>query len=202
MKHTPRVGGADLNYNPYYNAPEWACGKGCKQQGVNYQCVQYLFQRVQEDCEKRVVYYTSRGESKSICEKPLFNRSGVGNGCEWYKDAKWSKTTNPSEVREGDIVCYGTGWGGGYGHVRYVEKIEGNYMYLSGGNETFNGGAKFNIKCIIAQGGGENATGLQGYIHNDLLDQPKTKDYKSLYEEYKSKYEEAQSKLNKIKNIL
>lgn len=195
MRHTPRIGGGDLKTNPYYNDPKWCWELGCKARGVNYQCTEFVFQRAQEDCEKRIVYFASGYETKDICPKPLFNQSGYHSAYLWYKDAIWPKTTKGSEARVGDIVTYGTGWGKGQGHVRYIERIEGNYMYLSGGNENYQGGGTFNIKQIIADGGGEDATGLQGYIHNALLDdnadlfinKDVEPDYKELYFALKKK---------------
>ena len=39
-------------------------------------------------------------------------------------------------IRKGCVTCHnGANLGGGYGHVRVVEKIDDNYFYCSGGNE-------------------------------------------------------------------
>lgn len=186
VKFVSRIGGADLNVNPYYNDNKWCLGRGVKAMGTNYQCVAWAFQRTQEIAECHCVYDDNYGVSKNDCENPMFPYKRIPNGKEFYHDTLWSKSVdNP---REGDIVCYGSSWGGSYGHVRIIEKIDGNYMYLSGGNENFQGGAKFNIKAPITIGGGASATGLQGYIHNPFLvgfDNEKEIDYKELYEKTK-----------------
>lgn len=182
--------------NKYYN-DQTMVGKtgGYQIKGGKLECVNYAMGRTCEIAERKCVYYKKLNETIADCDNPIFD-GGYENAKHWFANSKWPKTTNPNEVRCGDIVCYGSSWGNGYGHVRIVERIEGNYMFLSGGNEDGKGQIRFGIKCPISVGGGENATGLQGYIHNIHINVPKEEiDYKALYLE-------AKAKLEKIKGIL
>lgn len=191
-KYIERIGGADLSSNPYYQNVKWI-GNPANRYGTSYyQCTYWGYQRTQEIAEIRCTYLTGVGETRDICPKPMFKGSGFANAKDWYKNAIWDKTTKASEVRVGDIVCYGSSWGGGAGHVRIVERIEGNYMILSGANENYKGGVKFGIRVPITEGGGENASGLQGYIHNPFItfdEKPQEDSYKAKYEALRTEYD-------------
>lgn len=195
-KFIERIGGADLKTNPYYQDAKWI-GNPSNRYGTSYyQCVYWAYQRTQEIAETRCTYLTGVGETRSLCPKPMFKGSGFANAKDWYRNAIWDKSVNNPRV--GDIVCYGSSWGGGAGHVRIVERIENNYMILSGANESFNGGVKFGIKVPITEGGGENASGLQGYIHNPFI----TIDEKPLEDSYKAKYEALRTEYDLYKQLV
>lgn len=190
MKFTERVGFSDGLTNPYFNNKDYVGSTGgyayCKENGKTYQCVNYVIGRQTEISEQKICYYGSQ----TPCKKPLFNRKGYGNAKEWWDSCLWEKSLD--NVQLGDIVVYGSSWGGGFGHVRVVEKIQDNYMYLSGGNEDGKGSVKFNIKVPITKGGGSNAKGLMGYIHNPYLNKV----------DYEAKYKELLADMGKIKSIV
>lgn len=190
-KFSGRVGGGDLLTNPYYNDIKWCCTRGYKKLRTSFQCTDWVFLRSQEIAECRITYLWRQGEKADICTNPIFANGGYPEARCWYGNSVWPKSVDNPRV--GDIVCYGSSWGRGHGHVRIIERIEGNYMYLSGGNENYKGGAKFGIKVPITIGGGANATGLQGYIHNPFItiEKPTEEiDYKSLYFGLKAKYDQ------------
>ena len=202
---TRRVGGADLKSNIYYNEPIY-CGKYPFATTKLIQCALWAICRTGEISEQPITAYNGISNRTDIL-KPIFSRNGYGNAKEWWNDTLWEKTTKADEVKLGDIVCYGSAWGGGYGHVRIIEAIDDNYFYCSGGNEDGNGLIKYNIK--IAKQNGGSANGLMGYIHNpflsDLNHPTSDKDiewYKIMYQEEKAKNEQLEATIKQIKDIL
>ena len=183
-----RIGNADFNTNPYYNDRQYVGSGGYYKGNTKYQCVNYCIGRTCELAETRATYFGS--DSKP--SKTMFIRKGYGNAKEWWNETLWDKTTNPNDVRLGDVVVYGTNWGNGYGHCRIVEAIENDYFICSGGNEDGKGTCKFNIKINKEVGGGSNGKGLMGYIHNPHLtfnkeEKPTSVDYEKLYKELRKK---------------
>lgn len=195
-KFMERAGGADLLTNPYYNDVKWCCTRGYKLLGSAFQCTDWAFLRTQEIAECRCTYLWRQGEKADICTNPIFPNGGYPAAKYWYANSVWPKSVDNPRV--GDIVCYGSSWGAGHGHVRIIERIENNYMYLSGGNENYKGGAKFGIKAPITIGGGVNSVGLQGYIHNPFI----TNDNPVEEPDYKALYLETKTKLDQIRKIL
>lgn len=184
-KFTRRQGGADLKTNSYYNDPKYC---GIYPFATSFvQCALWAICRSGEIAEVPITAYNGISNRTDIL-KPIFKRNGYGNAKEWWGDTLWEKTTKADEVRPGDIVCYGSSWGGGYGHVRIVEKIDDNYFYCSGGNEDGKGSLnsiKYNIKIAKLNGG--SLTGLMGYIHNPFITTNEVDEvnYKELYEKEK-----------------
>ena len=201
-KFTRRQGGADLKTNSYYNDPKYC---GIYPFATSYiDCVLWAICRSGEIAEVPVTAYTSSNISKrKDIMKPIFTRNGYGHAKEWWNDTIWDKTIKADEVKLGDIVCYGSSWGGGYGHVRIVEKIDDNYFYCSGGNEDGKGllnSIKYNIR--IAKQNGGSSTGLMGYIHNPFITYEVDKvDYRELYEKEKIENERLKNTLSQIKGL-
>ena len=184
-KFVRRIGGADLNTNPYYNDPKYVGNGGYFKGNKSYQCVNYAIGRTCEIAEERATYFGT----DTTPPKPMFNRKGYGNALSWIADTKWEHTTDYNEARLGDVIVYGASWGMGYGHVRIIEAIENDYFICSGGNEDGKGSCKFSISVP------KNQKGIIGFIHNPYITEEKTKDYKKLYLE-------AQKKLDRIKEII
>lgn len=197
-KFTRRVGGADLMTNPYYNDSKY-CGVIPYTSNTIKQCAWWCICRTGEIAEELVTYYNNIS-TKDQCRKPIFKRSGYGNAKEWWNDTLWEKTTRHDEARLGDIIVYGKGWGGGYGHVRIIEFIDENYFYCSGGNEDGKGTIKYNIKVARKNGNGD--TDLIGFIHNPFLDENNDPTESKEEVDYKTLYEKEKSKLDRIKAIL
>lgn len=61
-------------------------------------------------------------------EKAGVTLPGFGNAKEWYDDAKRAGYTVGTQPKANSIIVWG-GWTE-YGHVGYVEKIEGNTLYV------------------------------------------------------------------------
>lgn len=189
----------DIPRNDYYNLPTFVGSGGYYNGNNNYQCVNYAVGRGSEIAEAKIVYFPSQGDTKESCVYPAFKRVGYGNAAEMWNDTLWRKTIYADEVKRGDWVIYGSGWGYGCGHIRVVEDIEDNCFVCSGGNEDGNHSCKFNIRINKLNGGGDGATGLVGYIHNPYItdeEVPKEPDYKALYLEAKAKLDMIQEVLN------
>lgn len=148
-----------MNENDFYNEAVFV-GKGGYYKGnTNYQCVNYAIGRSTELSNKAITYYSGISKKEDI-EKPLMNRSGYGNAIDWLNDTLWEKGTEP---KLGAIMVYGSNYGSGLGHVRIVEKIEGNKLFISGANENKSMAFKWiNIPSITSNG-------FLGYIYNPYV---------------------------------
>lgn len=201
-----RIGYRDFETNEYYNKLEFVGETGYyKGRQRFYQCVNLAAGRAAEIAETFICYFKHGFVKKEDIKYPMFNRYGYGTAINWWKDTLWPKTTKASEVRVGDIVVYGQGWGFNKetkqydGHVRVVERISDNILYLAGANEDGKGQIKYGIVQVKADGSGDKLTGLIGYIHNPYI----TREEKPKEEvDYKKLYIEAKTKLDKIKEML
>lgn len=199
---TRRVGGADLKTNPYYNDPKYC---GIYPFATSYiDCVLWAICRSGEIAEQPITAYNGISNRSDIL-KPIFKRNGYGHAKYWWDDAIWEKTIKADEVKLGDIVCYGSSWGGGYGHVRIVEAIDDNFFYCSGANEDGKGSLnsiRYNIKIAKLNGG--SSTGLMGYIHNPFISSSQDiseSEYKNLYLKEKADNERLKCILKEIKDL-
>lgn len=151
---------SDMRTDPFYNAARYV-GKGGYYKGnTNYQCVNYAIGRTCEISGKAVCYYSGIS-TKAQIEKPMMNRGGYGNAVNWWTDTLWEKGT---EAKVGAVMVYGKNWGGGYGHVRIVEKVDGDRIFYSAGNEYRSMAFNWIDKPKIS------ANGFLGYIYNPFVD--------------------------------
>ena len=143
----------------FYNEAVFV-GKGGYYKGnTNYQCVNFAVAETCRLANRAVCYYNGVSKKEDI-EKPMFNRNGYGNAISWWSETLWEKGSEP---RLGSVMVYGSAYGNGNGHVRVVEKIDGNKLFISGGNES----GKMAFKWIdIPQ---ITATGFLGYIYNPYV---------------------------------
>lgn len=149
----------NISTDPYFNEARYV-GKGGYYRGnSSYQCVNYAIGRTCEISGKAVCYYSGIS-TKSQIEKPMMNRSGYGNAINWWNDTLWQKGSEP---RLGAVMVYGKNYGGGYGHVRVVEKIDGDKIYYSGANESNRMAFAWINKPSITSGG------FLGYIYNPFV---------------------------------
>ena len=149
----------DMTTNPFYNQPIYVGKGGYYKNNKNYQCVNYAIGRTTELANKAVCYFDGYSKRADI-EKPMFNRSGYGDAVHWLRDTLWKIGTTP---KVGAVMVYGASYGSGYGHVRVVEKIDGNRLFISGGNENKAMAFKWiNIPSITS-------TGFMGYIYNPYI---------------------------------
>lgn len=159
IERTSTINPTDMLTSAFYNEQKYV-GKGGYYKGnKNYQCVNFAIGRTCEIAGVPVCYYSGISTKEQI-EKPLMNRSGYGNAVSWLKDTLWEKGT---EARVGAIMVYGSDYGNGYGHVRIVEKIEGNKLFISGANENKKMAFKWIDKPQITP------TGFMGYIYNPFV---------------------------------
>ncbi|OFI07016.1 bacteriocin BCN5 [Clostridium acetireducens DSM 10703] len=89
-----------------------------------------------------------------------------GNAVEWwYANAKSNVYSYGSEPKENSIAV----WGGGnlgYGHVGFVEKVEGNTVYLNEGNFNIRKAYDGNIKALSKESMEKRGNlYLKGYIY-------------------------------------
>lgn len=150
----------------FYNGQKYV-GKGGYYKGnKNYQCVNYAVARTCEIAGVPVCYFSKidNPTTKEQIEKPMFNRSGYGNAISWLKDTLWEKGSEP---KLGAVMVYGSAYGNGYGHVRVVEKIEDDKLFISGANENKQMAFKWIDKPQIT------ATGFLGYIYNPYAKEDK-----------------------------
>lgn len=151
---------SDMLSTTFFNAPNYVGKTGYYAGNTNYQCVSYAIGRQCEISQRTVTYYSGIS-TKSQIEKPMFNRSGYGNAKNWWTDTLWQKG---SEAKVGAVMVYGSNYGGGYGHVRVVEKIENGKIFYSAGNESGKMAFKWiNIPKV-------SANNFLGYIYNPYLD--------------------------------
>ena len=189
-----RKGANDLEINPYYNDPKYVGKGGYYKDNPSYYCVNWIG-RVCEISETRVTYF---GDDEPP-QNTMFNRKGYGDACEWYTRTLWNKTTKANEVKVGDVVCYGTAWGNGYGHIRVVEGIYDDYLICSGANEDGKGSVRFDIRIDKNDGGGDNATGLMGYIHNPHITNEQTTDFDKIINDLTNSLSGIKSELTNLK---
>lgn len=187
--------------SPYYNEDTFVGQGGHYKDNKWYQCMNGMVGRECELAEEKITYFPSIKEKPEDVKYQFCNRSGYPNAIELWNKILWNKTTKASEVKLGDVVMYGTGYGWDkvnkqyLGHVRVIEAIEDDYFICSGANEDSKGNFRFDIKIPKQDGSGDKLEGLIGYAHNPYLTESKDKDYKKLYLE-------AQAKLDKIKGII
>ena len=155
----------DMLTDPFFNEAKYV-GKGGYYKGNgNYQCVNYAIGRSCEIAQKPICYYSGIS-TKAQIEKPMMNRSGYGNAVNWWSDTLWQKGY---EAKVGAVMVYGAGYGGGYGHVRIVEKIEDGRIFYSAANES----RRLAFKWIDMPK--VSANNFLGYIYN-----PNIQDYDQL----------------------
>lgn len=159
IPRTSTINPTDMLTSVYYNEAIFV-GKGGYYKGnKNYQCVNYAIGRTCELAKLPVTYYSGISTKEQI-DNPMFNRSGYGNAVSWMNDTLWEKGKVP---KLGAVMVYGSAYGNGYGHVRVVEKIENNKLFISGGNESKQMAFKWiDIPKITA-------TGFLGYIYNPYV---------------------------------
>lgn len=196
-KFIRRIGGADLNTNPYYNERKNVGTTGYYNNNPYYQCVNGCVARQSEIAERNMLNLKASGNLPAInVKEPMFKRKGYGNAIEWWKDINWEKTTKASEVRLGDVVMYGENWGWDKvsqkwcGHVRTIEAITDEYFICSGANENGKGNFRFDVKIPKQDGSGDQLKDLIGYAHNPYITNEKPieeVDYKPLYLDLKKK---------------
>lgn len=194
----------DIPNNPYYNERKYCGTTGYYKGNKHYQCVNGCVARSSEIAETNMLNLKKTDTLPEIkVDNPMFTRYGYGNAIEWWNTITWDRTTKADEVRLGDVVMYGKGYGWDKatqkycGHVRVIEAIEDDCFICSGANEDGKGNFLFNVKIPKQDGSGDMLEGLIGYAHNPYItnsEKPKV-DYKKLYLE-------AQAKLDKIKGIL
>lgn len=185
----------------FFNEAKYV-GKGGYYKGnANYQCVNYAIGRSCEIAGKPVCYFSGISQ-KSQIDKPMMNRSGYGNAVNWWSDTLWQKGSDP---RLGAIMVYGKNYGGGYGHVRIVEKIEDGRIFYSGGNESRR--MAFNWIDIPKV----SANNFLGYIYNPYAEteyeaiisdlRAEMEKYKQLVAEQDKALQKAQNKIERIKEL-
>lgn len=153
----------DMLTSVYYNEAKFVGIGGYYKGNKNYQCVNYAMGRTCELSKRPVTWYEKGNISKkSDIDKPMFNRSGYGNAISWWSETLWEKGSTP---RLGAVMVYGSAYGNGNGHVRVVEKIEGNKLFISGGNES----GKMAFKWIDIPK--ITSTGFLGYIYNPYIEE-------------------------------
>ena len=151
----------NMETSPYYNEAKYV-GKGGYYKGNNsYQCVNYGIGRTCELSKQPITYYNGISTKDQIA-KPMFNRSGYGDACNWIRDTLWEVG---DVAKVGAIMVYGKGWGGGLGHIRVVEKIEGNKIFYSASNENRQMAFKWIDMPKITN------TGFLGYIYNPFINE-------------------------------
>ena len=163
IKRTSITYPTSMYTSDYYNLAKY-CGKTGYFNGRyknGYQCVNYAVSRTCELANRAVCYFTGISNKADI-DKPMFNRAGYGNAKEWWNDTLWEKGSEP---KLGAIMVYGSSYGGGYGHVRVVEAIEGDKITYSGANESNLMAFKTLTKPKVT------STGFLGYIYNPYLNQ-------------------------------
>ena len=85
-----------------------------------------------------------------------------GNAVNWWSDTLWPKGTEP---KPGAIMVYGSNYGGGYGHVRVVEKVESGKVFYAAANES----RRMAFAWINAPKVTTN--GFLGYIYNPFVEE-------------------------------
>lgn len=190
--------------DPYYNEARYCGRTGYYAGNSSYQCVNFA---IAESCRLKgapVTYYSGIS-TKADITRPMFNRSGYGNAVNWWADTLWPKSNAP---QLGAIMVYGSAYGGGLGHVRVVEKIEGNRIFYAAANE----GGKLAFKWIDKPS--ISSTGFLGYIINPFI--PDTSSLEAKIEQLEASLHQAeellarqdkalqmaQNKLTRIREIL
>ena len=122
MAFTPRTNEAGIWQNPYwYNV---SYNPGAQDYIWLPNCTTMAYGRAVEISGGQVDYNTIFG-------------GGFSNAANWYANAVWSKTPGLSDVKLGDIICFGAGGGiGSAGHVATVEGIESDKLWISQSHDT------------------------------------------------------------------
>ena len=122
MTFAPRTNEAGIWQNPYwYNV---SYNPGAQDYIWLPNCTTMAYGRAVEISGGQVDYNTIFG-------------GGFSNAANWYANAVWSKSPGLSDVKLGDIICFGAGGGiGSAGHVATVEGIEPDKLWLSQSHDT------------------------------------------------------------------
>ena len=190
--------------DPFYNEARYCGRTGYYAGNSSYQCVNFA---IAESCriKNAPVTYYSGISTKAEIDRPMFNRSGYGNAVNWWTDTLWPKG---SEAKIGAVMVYGKNYGGGLGHVRVVEKIEGNRIFYAAANESGKLAFKWIDKPTVS------ANGFLGYIYNPFVDDTSVLEAKisqleaslleaeELLAKQGNELKTAQNKLTKIREIL
>lgn len=122
MAFTPRTNEAGIWQNPYwYNV---SYNPGAQDYIWLPNCTTMAYGRAVEISGGQVDYNTIFG-------------GGFSNAANWYANAVWSKSPGLSDVKLGDIICFGAGGGiGSAGHVATVEGIESDKLWISQSHDT------------------------------------------------------------------
>ena len=123
-----------------------------------------------------VWYACGRAEEKAGRVIPMIR--GLGNANLWYDSVKLERG---KEVRSNSIACYGSKTNNSYGHVIFIERVEGDTVYYTEAN--VDGGKSDNLRSpgdgvlkvtsIAGITGPENYQGciyMQDYIDNEIDD--------------------------------
>lgn len=163
IPRTSTINPTDMLTSVFYNEQKYVGKSGYYKGNKNYQCVNYAIGRTCEIANRAVCYYSKidHPTTKKDIENPMMNRSGYGSAKYWLSETLWEKGSEP---KVGAVMVYGSAYGNGYGHVRVVEKIDGDRLFISGGNES----GKMAFKWIDAPK--VTATGFLGYIYNPYLE--------------------------------
>lgn len=179
ISRTSTINPTDMLTSAFYNEAKYV-GKGGYYKGnKNYQCVNFAVAETTRIANKAVCYYSGISTKKQI-EKPMFNRSGYGNAVNWLKDTLWEKGTTP---KLGAVMVYGSAYGNGYGHVRIVEKIDGDKLFIAGANENKQMAFKWIDKPQIT------ATSFLGYIYNPYVKEDEVENMSLIKIEKNKNYE-------------
>lgn len=190
--------------DPYYNEAKYVGRGGYCNGNTNYQCVNFAVGETTRLAGRAVCYYSGIS-TKADITRPMFNRSGYGNAVNWWNDTLWPKGTEP---KPGAIMVYGSNYGGGYGHVRVVEKVEGGKVFYAAANES----RRMAFAWINAPK--VTANGFLGYIYNPFIEETAQLEAKieqleaslqqaeELLAEQDKALKTAQNKLERIREIL
>lgn len=170
----------DLN-SDYFNKPTFVGSGGYYKGNKNYQCANFGMGIVSYVLKAKCTYYTSLGETKKSCDYQMFKRAGYGNAKDWWNDTLWDKGSTPKPF---SIMVYGSNWGGGYGHIRFVQEVKNDTLIICGGNEDNRGGVIFDKEIKKPQ---IKEKEFLGYIYLPIESEDKLKELvEKFIEDYKS----------------
>ena len=122
MAFTPRTNETGIWQNPYWYDRSYNPGAYAGIWLPN--CTTMAYGRAVEISGGQVGYSTIFG-------------GGFRNAAQWYSEAVWSKSPGVSDLKLGDIICFGQGGGIGLeGHVATIEGIESGRIWISQSHDT------------------------------------------------------------------
>lgn len=122
MAFSPRTNESGIWQNPYWYDRSYNPGAYAGIWLPN--CTTMAYGRAVELSGGQVDYYTIFG-------------GGFSNAVNWYANTVWNKSPGLTDVRLGDIICFGPGGGiYSYGHVATVEGIESDRLWISQSHDT------------------------------------------------------------------